>query len=88
MTELKTHRKRVDWDAEIEKTEKIRRKGLFMSVLSFGMAVAFIFGMSRSTGADIEIPRTVLFAVIFCVSCVIFRAVVKHRAEKRNQQKK
>ncbi len=88
MTELKTHRKRVDWDAEIEKTEKIRRKGLFMSVLSFGMAIAFIFGMSRSTGADIEIPRTVLFAVIFCVSCVIFRAVVKHRAEKRNQQKK
>ena len=88
MTELKTHRKRVDWDAEIEKTEKIRRKGLFMSVLSFGMAVAFIFGMSRSTGADIEIPKTVLFAVIFCVSCVIFRAVVKHRAEKRNQQKK
>lgn len=88
MTELKTHRKRVDWDAEIEKTEKIRRKGLFMSVLSFGMAIAFIFGMSRSTGADIEIPKTVLFAVIFCVSCVIFRAVVKHRAEKRNQQKK
>ncbi|MBQ3402092.1 MAG: hypothetical protein IJG65_01780 [Synergistaceae bacterium] len=80
---MRTERKRVDWDAEIEKTEKIRRKGLFMSILSFGMAIAFIFGISRSTGADIEIPRAVLFAVIFCVSCVVFRAVVKHRAEKR-----
>ena len=76
-------RKRVDWDAEIQKSENIRRKGLLMSVLSFGMAIAFIFGITRSTGADIEIPRTVLFAVIFCVSCVVFRAVVKHRAEKR-----
>lgn len=77
------HRKRVDWDAEIRKTERIRRKGLLMSALSFGMAIAFIFGMSRSTGADIEIPKAVIFAVIFCVSCVIFRAIVKHRAEKR-----
>ncbi len=80
---MKTERKRVDWDAEIQKTENIRRKGLLMSVLSFGMAIAFIFGISRSTGTDIEIPRNVLFAVVFCVSCVIFRAVMKHRAEKR-----
>lgn len=78
-------RKRVDWDEEIRKTENIRRKGLIMSVLSFGVAVAFIFGMSRSTGADIEIPKTVLFVVIFCVSCVIFRVIVKHRAEKRRR---
>lgn len=78
-------RKRVDWDEEIRKTENIRRKGLIMSVLSFGVAVAFIFGMSRSTGADIEIPKTVLFVVIFCVSCVVFRVIVKHRAEKRRR---
>ncbi len=78
-------RKRVDWDAEIRKTENIRRKGLFMSVLSFGMAVAFIFGITRSTGADVEIPKTVLFAVIFCVSCVILRVIMKHRAEKRRK---
>ena len=77
-------RKRVDWDAEIQKTEKIRRKGLLMSILSFGMAIAFIFGMTRYTGADVEIPRSVLIAVIFCVSCVIFRAVVKHRNSKKH----
>lgn len=80
-------RKRVDWDEEIRKTENIRRKGLFMSVLSFGMAIAFIFGMSKYTGADIEIPRTVLVAVLFCVSCVVFRVVMKRRAEKRKNDK-
>ncbi|MBQ4400758.1 MAG: hypothetical protein IJQ15_03935 [Synergistaceae bacterium] len=82
---MRSQRKRVDWDAEIQKTENIRRRGLLMSILSFGMAIAFIFGMSRSTGADIEIPRTVLFAVIFCVSCVILRVIMKHRSEKRKR---
>ena len=82
---MRSQRKRVDWDAEIQKTENIRRRGLLMSILSFGMAIAFIFGMSRSTGADIEIPRTVLFAVIFCVSCVVLRVIMKHRAEKRKR---
>ena len=82
---MRTQRKRVDWDAEIRKTENIRRKGLLMSVLSFGMAVAFIFGISRSTGTDIEIPKTVLFAVIFAVSCVVFRVIMKHRSEKRKR---
>mgnify|MGYP007069835875 CR=1 FL=1 len=82
---MRSQRKRVDWDAEIQKTENIRRRGLLMSVLSFGMAIAFIFGMSRSTGADIEIPRTVLFAVIFCVSCVVLRVIMKHRSEKRKR---
>lgn len=78
-------RERVDWDAEIRKTEQIRRKGLFMSVLSFAMAVSFIFGMSRFTGADVEIPRNVLFAVIFCVSCVVFRAIMKHRRRNKHE---
>ena len=76
-------RKRVDWDAEIRKTEKIRRKGLLMSMLSFGMAVAFIFGMSRYTGASVEIPRSVLFAVLFCVSCVVLRIIVRKRSRKK-----
>ncbi len=79
-------RKRVDWDEEIRKTERIRRKGIFMSVLSFGMAIAFIFGMTRYTGADVELPRSVLAAVVFCVSCVVFRAVVKHRRDRKRKQ--
>ena len=77
-------RRRVDWDAEIRKTEKIRRKGLLMSMLSFGMAVAFIFGMSRYTGASVEIPRSVLFAVLFCVSCIVLRIIVRKRSRKND----
>lgn len=77
-------RKRVDWDEEIRKTERIRNKGILMSALSFGGAVAFIFGMSRFVGADVEVPRTVLAAVVFCVSCVVFRAVMKHRRNKNH----
>lgn len=85
MTPSRTKRKRVDWDAEIRKTEDIRRRGLLMSVFSFGMAIAFIFGISRSTGTDVEIPRSVLFAVIFAVSCVVLRVIMKHRSEKRKR---
>ena len=77
-------RKRVDWDAEIQKTEQIKRKGLLMSLVSFAVAVAVIFGVSRSTGANVEIPRAVLMAVVFLVSCVVFRAIVKHRKSRRH----
>lgn len=79
-------RKRVDWDEEIRKTENIRRRGIFMSVLSFAMAGAFIFGMSRFTGASVEIPRAVIVAVIFCVSCVIFAKVMKKRSKSKDEQ--
>lgn len=82
---MRSGRKRIDWDEEIRKTERIRRKGIFMSALSFAMAAAFIFGMSKFTGKDITIPRNVLFAVIFCVSCVIFRAVIRRRSKKRDE---
>ena len=84
---MKSERKRVDWDAEIRKTENIKRKGMLMSGLSFALACALIFGMSKASGADIEIPRTVLVAICFFVSCVIFRAVMKKRSQKRNKSK-
>ena len=77
-------RKRIDWDAEIQKTEQIKRKGLLMSLVSFAVAVAVIFGVSRSTGADVEIPRAVLLAVVFGVSFAVFRAIVKHRKSRKH----
>ena len=77
-------RKRIDWDAEIQKTEQIKRKGLLMSLVSFAVAVAVIFGVSRSTGADVEIPRTVLMAAAFLVSCVVFRAIMRHRKSRKH----
>ena len=79
-------RKRVDWDAEIRKTENIRRKGLLMSALSFGVACALIFGMSKYTGKSIELPRTVLVAVCFCVSCLVLRVIMKKRAKRHERE--
>lgn len=84
---MSERRKRVDWDEEIRKTEKIRRKGLLMSALSFIFACAFIFGMSKRTGIDIVIPKAVLFAALFFVSCVIFSVIIKHRSRKNDKNK-
>ncbi len=78
-------RKRVDWDEEIRKTEQIKRKGLLMSLVSFAVAAAFIFGIGRFTDNSIEIPRTVLFAGLFCVSCFVFRAIVRKRTSRKNR---
>ena len=77
-------RKRVDWDEEIRKTEQIKRKGLLMSMVSFAVAVAFIFGIGKFSDSSIEIPKTVLFAGLFCVSCVVFRAIVRKRNDRKN----
>ena len=77
-------RKRVDWDEEIRKTEQIKRKGLLMSVVSFAVAAAFIFRIGRFTDNSIEIPKTVLVAGIFCVSCFVFRAIVRKRSARKN----
>ena len=77
-------RKRVDWDEEIRKTEQIKRKGLLMSLVSFAVAAAFIFGIGRFTDNSIEIPKTVLVAGFFCVSCFVFRAIVRKRSARNN----
>ena len=46
------HRRRVDWDEEIRKTERIRRRGLFTSLLSFAVAAAVLIGVNRTGGVD------------------------------------
>ncbi len=81
----KSRRKKIDWDKELEKTEKIKRRGFFMSGLSFALACVLIFGMGKATGAEIEIPRAVLVTVCFFVSCVIFGVVMKRRSKKKNK---
>ena len=79
------HRQRVDWDEEIKKTERIKRRGIIMSVISFCAAIAFIFGINRFAGhGNLEIPKSVLAAAFFIVSCLILRAIIKHRQRKNN----
>ena len=76
-------RRRVDWDAEIRKTERIRRRGLIMSGVSFAVAAAFIIGVWRMGGEDIALPRKVLSVLCLAAACLVFRAVQKHRARMR-----
>ena len=79
-------RKRVDWDAEIKKTENIKRKGLLMSAVSFVAACAFIFGVSRSAGINVEIPRKVLAILLLCFAGIIFASVMRRRSKKRENE--
>ena len=78
-------RKRVDWDEEIRKTEQIKRKGLLMSLVSFAVAAAFILGIGKFSENSIEIPKTVLFAGLFCASCFVFRTIVRKRNSRKNR---
>ena len=84
---MTSKRKKIDWDAEIQKTENIKRRGFLMSGLSFALACVLIFGMSKATGNEIEIPRAVLVTICFFVSCVIFGIVIKRRSKKRKELK-
>ncbi|MDR1048452.1 MAG: hypothetical protein LBL51_01750 [Synergistaceae bacterium] len=79
-------RRRVDWDEELRKTERIRRKGLFMSALSFGVAMVFIFGASRMNEGGIEISRKVIVAFCFVTAMFLFRAVLARRARLRRER--
>ena len=80
-------RKRVDWDAEIKKTDNIKRKGFLISAVSFGAACAFIFGVSKTTGINIEFPRQILSIILLCAAIVIFASVMRRRSKKRNNKK-
>ncbi len=79
-------RRRVDWDAEIEKTERIRRRGFVMSFLSFAMAAAVIIGVNRVGGIDIGLPRRVLSVACIVMACLVLRATLRHRERLRRER--
>ena len=78
-------RKRVDWDAEIRKSEQIRRRGLIMSGFSFALAMGVIVGLNRMGGLEIDIPRRVLSIACLIMACFLFRAVLKRRARLKRE---
>ena len=81
-----SRRKRIDWDAEIKKTENIKRKGILKSSVSFAAACAFIFGISRFTGAEFQVSRkiiaVIIFCLLFCAVCAISVSIKKRRNKK------
>ena len=78
---------RVDWNEEILKTERIRRKGLFISALGFGVAVLFIFGINRAGAGFDELFRRVIFALCF-VLCMFTLNIAWRRRERLRREKK
>ena len=82
-------RRRIDWDEEIRKTERIRRKGFFISLLGFGMAGIFIFAAKRMGDLGVELIRKIIFAVCVVMSMLVLRIILRRRERlKREQQEK
>jgi NO-binding membrane sensor protein with MHYT domain len=79
-------RRRVDWDEELRKTERIRRKGLLTSALSFGVALAFIAGFARMSAAGVELGRKLVFALGAVIAMFLFRGALIRRARLRRER--
>jgi membrane protein implicated in regulation of membrane protease activity len=79
-------RRRVDWDEELRKTERIRRKGLFISALGFGVAAVFIVGASRLNKSGVELGRKVVFTFCFLLAMFLVRGVLRRRERLRREK--
>ena len=58
-----------------------------MSIISLAVACAFIFGVTRFSGASLEIPKSILFAGVLFASLMVFRVIIRNRSRKREQNK-
>ena len=79
-------RRRIDWDEEIRKTERIRRRGLFISTLGFGVATAFIVGASRMGSMGVDISRKLIFTFCFVAAMFLMRGVFRRRERLRRER--
>ncbi|MDR2178921.1 MAG: hypothetical protein LBP21_01305 [Synergistaceae bacterium] len=77
------NRRRVDWDEELRKTERIRRRGLFVSALGFGVAAVFIMGAGRMSAAGIDVSRKLIFTICFVIAMFLLRGVFRRRERLR-----
>ena len=78
---------RVDWDEEIRKTERIRRKGFFISALGFGVALLFIFGINRAGEGFEDVARKVISALGFILFMFVMRIAWSRRERLRREKK-
>jgi hypothetical protein len=79
-------RQRVDWDEELRKTERIRRKGFFISALGFAVAAAFTFGAGRLSPGGVEISRKILFTFCLMIAAFLVRLIFKRRERLRQER--
>lgn len=79
-------RRRVDWDEEIRKTDRIRRRGLALSALSFAVALAVIFAAGRMGGVEVALPRKVVAIACLILGASLFRIVLRRRERLRRER--
>ena len=78
-------RRRVDWDEEIRKTDRIRRRGFALSALSLVVALGVIFGVGRMGGVDVSVPRKVVAIACLVLGIFLFRVVLRRRERLRRE---
>lgn len=78
-------RRRVDWDEELRKTERIRRRGFALTGLSFAVALGVIVGVGRLGGVNVALPRKVLALAGLALGVLLFRVVLRRRQRLRQE---
>ena len=73
-------RKRVDWDEELRKSEKIRRRGFFYTLGGFALALFWILGARQMQRNYSFGPLVVLF--IFVAAGTLLFTVLSRRRKK------
>jgi hypothetical protein len=79
-------RRRVDWDEELRKTERIRRKGFFISLLSFSVAIVVVMGAGRMNKGGIEFSRSVIFTFCLLIGMFLVRGLLRRRERLRRER--
>ncbi|NLL37271.1 MAG: hypothetical protein GX256_07105 [Fretibacterium sp.] len=83
---MRPRRRRVDWDEELRKTERIRKKGFFISGLSFAVAMVVLIGASRMGGDTLVAWRKVIAIFSLIIAAFLFRAVARRRERLRRER--
>jgi len=72
-------RKRIDWDEELKQTERIRWKGVRLSIASFCLAAFWIFGVGRMGRKDISTGQLVLVLLFLGAAMLLFIFIMRRR---------
>ena len=74
-------RKRVDWDEELKKSEKIRRRGFFYTVGGFALTLFWILG-ARQMQRNFSFGPLVVLLFFVAAGTFLFTMVIRRRKNK------
>ena len=77
-----SRRRRVDWEKEIEKTERIRRRGFGYTVGGFILAMFWMFG-AKHMGGNLPIGPVILSFIFIAAGTMLFFTLLARRKRKK-----